>query len=137
MSYSDQKFYARPCVSLASGSFGTATAASATGINLSSVIYLPQFLQKTNVTKVQLVCTTAIANGSTAVKAHFMNGTATMGTAVLTTATAGQVIITSISTNNTFTASSGMTINLTGTATASGAANGSYIVAVEAQELYS
>jgi len=137
MGYSDQKFYSRPCVTLGSASFGTATASSTAGHDLSAVIYLPQFLQKTKVNKVQLVCTVIPDSGSTAVRAHFMNGTTTMGTAVLTTATAGQVLITAISSNNTFTASSGMTINLTGTATASGDANGSYIVAVEAQELFS
>ena len=137
MAYSDQKFYANfPVVLAYAASFGTATASATDGHNLSSVVYLPQFLNKTKVNKVQLVCTTIPDAGSTAVKAHFMNGTTTMGTAVLTTATAGTVFKTTVTTNNTFTASSAMTINLTGTATASGDANGSYIVMVDCQELF-
>ena len=137
MGYSDQKFYAQMPVVLHSASWGTATAASSTGHDLTIAAYIPQFTQKTKVNKVQLVCTVIPDAGSTAVKAHFLNGTTTMGTAVLTTATAGQVFITSVTTNNTFTASSAMSIKLTGTATASADANGSYILAVEAQELFS
>jgi hypothetical protein len=136
MGYSDQKYYARVPVALNSASWGTATAASATGHDLTITAYIPQFVQKTKVNKVQLVCTVIPDAGSTAVKASFMNGTSTMGTAVLTTATAGQVFITTISTNNTFTASSAMSIKLTGTATASGDANGSYILLAETQELF-
>ena len=136
MGYPDQKFYAKFPIVLNSSSWGTSTANSATGHDLTIAAYIPQFTQKMKVNKAQLVCTVIPDAGSTAVKAHFLNGTTTMGTAVLTTATAGQVFITSVTTNNTFTASSAMSIKLTGTATASGDANGSYILAVEAQEIF-
>lgn len=137
MGYSDQKYYANIPSVLHSASWGTATASSATGHDLTITAYIPQFTQKTKVNKIQLVCTVLPDAGSTALKASFMNGTDTMGTAVLTTATAGQVFITTISTNNTFTASSAMSIKLTGTATASGDANGSWTLIAETQELFS
>jgi hypothetical protein len=136
MGYPDQKFYAKFPVVLHSASWGTATAGNSTGHDLTITAYIPQFVQKMKVNKVQLVCTVIPNAASTAVKAHFLNGTTTMGTAVLTTATAGQVFITSVTTNNTFTASSALSLKLTGTATASAAANGSYILAVEAQEIF-
>ena len=138
--YSDQKFYTNFQITLLDGgsSWGTATASGVLGNVLTlSTLYIPQFMRKTKVNKVRLVCTVIPDATSTALKASFMNGTTTMGTAVLTTATAGQVFITTISTNNTFTASSAMSIKLTGTTTDSDTANGSWVLGVEANELFS
>ena len=135
--YSDQKFYVNVPITLCNASWGTATASGTLGNVLDVTAYIPQFMQKTKVNKVQLVCTVIPDATTTALKASFMNGTDTMGTAVLTTATAEQVFITTISTNNTFTASSAVSIKLTGTTTDSDTANGSWVLGVEAQELFS
>ena len=138
--YPDQKFYSNFQIILRDGgtTWGTATASGTAGNVLTlSTVYIPQFMQKVKVNKVQLVCTVIPDATSTALKAHFLNGTTTMGTAVLTTATAGQVFITTISTNNTFTASSAMSIALTGTTTDSQTVNGSWVLGVEVAELFS
>jgi hypothetical protein len=135
--YSDQKFYVNVPITLCNASWGTATASGALGNVLDVTAYIPQFMQKTKVNKVQLVCTVIPDATTTVLVASFMNGTDTMGTAVLTTATAEQVFITTISTNNTFTASSAVSIKLTGTTTDSDTANGSWVLGVEAQELFS
>jgi len=67
-----------------------------------------------------------------------MNGTDTFGTVVLTTAAVGSENDVTVTTaaNGTFAAAGEMTINLTGTSTASGDANGSYDVFVEECEKY-
>lgn len=140
MSYSDARFDSRTLVSGGfATSFGTATASSATGHDLSDVAAtLPKFKRRGKITAWRLRCTTIPDAGSTAVKAHLMNGTTTIGTAVLTTATADQWLDGSVTAaNSTFTADTQLTINLTGTATASADANGAYDIWFEVQELYS
>lgn len=140
MSYSDPKFAARYFVPFVHAvSFGTSTASATDGHNLSDVCAgLPVFKRRCKITAWKLRCTTIPDAGSTAVKAHLMNGTDTVGTAVLTTATADQWIDGSVTAaNSTFTASAEVKMNLTGTSTASGDANGSWDVYFEVQELYS
>lgn len=139
MSYSDPKFYSRYfCEMKEASSFGTATASATNGINEASVVVLPAFPRRTKLLNVKLICTVIPDTGSTNVVAHVMNGTATAGTITLTTATAGQVLsATMTEANSTFTSGATPVIKLTGTATASADANGSYAVYFECQELYS
>ncbi len=137
MSYSDQKYYSRPLLLVAdTRSFGTATASGAAGHTLSDVVELPKFIRRTQLGTVRLKVRTIPNAASTALTAIFLNGTNTYGTAVLTTATAGQTIDFTVTTSaySTFTAGAEPTINLVGTSTASGAACGIYDVFIESQE---
>lgn len=137
MAYDNATFAARAFVKVQNAvSFGTATASATDGANITPTCPLPQFPRRTAVNKVQMIVTTAPDSGSTALKAHFLNGTSTFGVVTLTTATAGQVVNGTITTaNSTFTAASAPTVKLTGTATASADANGSYDIYFETQEL--
>lgn len=139
MSYSDAKYDARVFHRVASAvSFGTATASSATGHDLSDVCAgLPVFPRRSTVSGFKLRCTTIPDTGSTAVVAQLMNGTTTVGTAVLTTATADQWLTGVVTAaNSTFAAADEAKINLTGTATASADANGAYDVWFEVSEAF-
>lgn len=138
MGYSDPKFYARELNLVAvAASFGTATANSATGANATAVAALPKFFRKTTVNKVRLRCTVIPNASSTALVASFVNGTNTFATVTLTTATVGQFLDGVVTASNaTIAADAAPTINLTGTATASAAANGSYDVLFETQESF-
>lgn len=139
MGYSDAQFNARP-LSLVSDntSWGTATASSATGHVLSTVVELPKFIRRTKINAVRLKVRTIPNAASTALVAHLLNGTNTAGTAVLTTAAlSADVNFTLTTASCTWAADGEPTISLTGTATASGAANGAYDVFLETQELFS
>lgn len=138
MAYSDQKFYTR-VMSLISApvSWGTATASATDGHDITDQTpVLPKFFRRTAVGAIRMRCTVIPNAASTAVKAHFLNGTSTFGVVTLTTATAGQILDGTVtSSNGTFTASGQPTVKLTGTATASAAANGSWEVWFETTEL--
>lgn len=140
MSYSNGMFSARPMVMvIPATSFGTATASATDGANRTAVAVMPSFIRKTNVTGIRLLCTVVPNASSTALVAQFLTGTNTLATVTLTTATAGQWLTATIGTasNGTFTAGQAApTINITGTATASAAAQGSYSVWFEQTELY-
>jgi len=113
-------------------SFGTATAASAVGCDFTGVGALPKFTKRLKVSKVRFKCTVIPDSGSTAVKAHLLNGTNTFAVVTLTTATAGQWLDGTVtSANATIDADVVPTINTTGTATASADAMGTYEVYFE------
>lgn len=138
--YADPQFQVEQLIPVAFAvSFGTATASAATGINEADCVpSMPKFIQRTQVKNIRLRCTVIPDAGSTAVKASFMNGTATFGTAILTTATADQFIdatITSVA-NSVFADDGQVVVKLTGTATASADANGTYDVWMVVQNLY-
>ena len=139
MSYSDAKYDARVWVRAAdAASFGTATASATDGANTTPTVYLPQFDRRTRINALKLIVTTIPDSGSTALVAQFLNGTSTFATVTLTTATAGQVLTGSVTAANAiFAADSQPTITVTGTATASGDAQGAYHIDWEQQELYS
>jgi hypothetical protein len=138
MSYSDAKYAARVFVKVSEeASFGTTTASATDGANISPTCYLPQFDRRTKINALKMTVTTIPDTGSTALKAHYLNGTDTFAVVTLTTATAGQVLAGTISTSyNTFTADSAPTVKVTGTASASGDAQGSYDIYFEQQELF-
>jgi hypothetical protein len=140
MGYSDPKFYSRHLVPLAgSASLSTATASGANTVPAASLPALPKFVRRTKVNALQVVCKVIPNAASTALVLAALNGTTTFGTVVLTTATAGQVIngvITNTSTGNEIAAGTGITLALAGTATASGAAMGTFDILAETQELY-
>jgi len=138
MAYSDQKFYVRPLLLWGQAvSFGTATASSTTGHNVTdSVKQLPNFKRRCVVNKLYLHCTTIPDTGSTALKASFLNGTTTFGTVILTTATADQELTVTIDTDyNVISSGVQPTVTITGTATASADVAGSYDIWAEVQEL--
>ena len=139
MSYSDQKFYARVYAKVQQAcSFGTTTASSATGADTTPTCYLPQFDRRTKLNAVKMTVTVIPDAGSTALKAHFLNGTDTFSVVTLTTATAGQVLTGVMDTSyNTFAADSAPTVKVTGTSTASADAQGAYDIYFEQQELFS
>jgi len=113
-------------------SFGTATAASATGCDLTGVGALPKFTKRIKVDKVRFKCTVIPDAGSTAVKANLLNGTNTFAVVTLTTATAGQWLDGVVAAANaTINADVVPTINTTGTATASADAMGTYEIYFE------
>ena len=140
MSYSDQKFYSRrQSIALPALSFGTATASSATGLNLTPTgAVLPKFFRRTAVTGVRARCTVSANAAATAYKLNLLNGTSTFATVTLTTATASGVYDGTVTASNaTFAADGQPTFNITGTSTASGDAAGTFEITFETQELYS
>jgi hypothetical protein len=139
MSYSDQKYYARNHYREGSAlSFGTATAGSSTGHNVTDVANMKKFVRRSQVTGARLHVTTIPNAASTNLVASFVNGTNTFGTAVLTTAALDSYIDLVITTasNGIFAAGDELKINITGTATASGAAVGAFDVWIEQNELF-
>lgn len=141
MSYSDPKYAARSLALVgAAASFGTATASGAAGHTLSDVYTrLPKFKRRTKITAVRFNCTTIPNASSTGLIASLNNGTNVIGTAVLTTATAGQVLDLTITSeaNSIVAADTEPTFSLVGTSTASAAACGAYDIWFETQELFS
>jgi hypothetical protein len=139
MSYSDQKYHSRPEQPMAFGTnVGTATATVSGGvITNTGVISLPKYFQATKVTKVRVIVNTIPAVAVTGTTLNFLNGTNTFATVAVGSSTAGQSLdATMTTTNGTFTASSGPTVNCVSTSTASnsGAATGVYSVYFEALE---
>jgi len=121
-------------------SFGTTTASATDGANTTPTCQLPPFVRRSAITAIRMIPTVIPDTGSVAVKAHFLNGTDTFGVVTLTTASVGKVLEGTIDTSyNTFTGtdSAGIpTVKVTGTATASGDAQGSYDIYFEVQELF-
>lgn len=162
MGYSDQKYYSRELEVAASAYLATGTATASGTNSLTAAFALPAFTRKTIINKIQLIVKTAPKINTAALT--FLNGTATIGTATISsTATYGTpVVITplntaSLSTNtftntlpngstvvltNTtttnwclFTAASGPTVTVvTSTSTASGDTLGAYEIYFENQE---
>lgn len=139
--YSDQKFYSRVLIPAGFAlSFGTAT--NATSVAAATTGVLTKFKRKISISAIRLRCTTIPNASATVLKASFLNGTSTFGTAVLTTATAttgGQWldgVITSAA-NAVLAADTQPTITSSGTFTASGDAIGSYDVYFEVTEQFS
>lgn len=139
MSYTDSKYYTRPQILVGDNrSFGTATASGAAGFTLSTLTELPKFIKRTQINTVRLKVRTAPNAAATGLIATFLNGTNVYGTAVLTTATAGQTVDFTVTTgsNGTFAAAAQPTISLVGTSTASGGTAGAYDIFFEAREMY-
>lgn len=136
MSYSDARFNSRPQILVGDNrSFGTATASGAAGFTLSTITELPKFVYRVQVNRVRLKVRTAPNAAATGLTAILLNGTNTYGTAVLTTATAGQSIDFSATVPyNTFTADQQPTLALIGTSTASGGTAGAYDIFMAEQE---
>jgi hypothetical protein len=117
-------------------SFSTATASGS--VAATAVAALPKTFRRTAIGKVRLRCSVIPNAASTALVASFLNGTSTFATVTLTTATAGQWLDGTVTAaNSTLAADVAPTITLAGTATASAAANGSWDIYFENQELYS
>lgn len=138
MGYSDQMFYTRPLLLWGQAvSFGTTTASSVTGANATDVApQIPTFTRRSIVNAMVLRCTVIPDAGSTALVAHFMNGTDTAGTVTLTTATADEELaFTMVAASAVIASGSQPTIKITGTSTASADAQGSYDIWAEVQEL--
>jgi len=140
MGYSDQKFYTRREIPVAfAQNLGTSTGAGTASNTLSDVLAtLPKFTRRTKVLAIRLRCTTIPNAASTAEILQFKNGTSTFATVTVTTASADQFLdATMVETNgvDTFSASVQPTVDVTGTATASGAALGAFDVWFEVQEL--
>lgn len=138
MSYSEQKYQGRDFnLKAAAASFGTATNATVATTSVTGKI--PAYLRRTQISGGKLFVTTIPNAAATALTAHLMNGTNTIGTCVLTTATASQTLSFTITTaSNGYVASgSAPTIKVTGTATASGDALGAYDIWLEEGERFS
>lgn len=164
MGYSDQKYYSRDLdVAKPSTITGTATASSGTN-NVATGIVIRNFTRPAKISGAEVLVTTA-ATASTALSLALLNGTTTFcviptglstagvtvvgtitNTAVVTTATVtntlpngstqvGTVISTTDYRN--FAAGAAPTINVIGTATASGNSVGTHELWLEASELFS
>lgn len=137
MSYSQDKFNDRALhLKVAAHSFGTATGTSVATTAVAAKT--PIYIRRTEVTGGKFFCTTIPNAAATALILHVMNGTDTVGTCVLTTATASQnlpLVITTQS-NATFAAGVGPTYKITGTATASADALGAYDISLEEGERF-
>lgn len=119
MGYSDQKYYSRPLIKIASAvAFGTATGSGTASNSLAqpSGVYLETFLRKSQVVGFEVVCVSA-PGGTQIGPVNFtvLNGTNTVGFVAVQTATAGQTFMVG--------GFVGGTNGLTGTATVSGSLN--------------
>lgn len=138
MSYSQDKFNDRALhLKSAAFSFGTATGTAVATTAVAAKA--PTYVRRTEVTGGKFFCTTTPNAAATALVAHVMNGTNTVGTCVLTTATASQSLDVTITTqsNAIFAAGVGPTFKITGTATASTDALGAYDISLEEGERFS
>lgn len=136
MGYSDQKFYTRGLELMADSNIATGTYTSGTS-TLASAFPLPTFKRRTSITQVKVITKTASKAGSTGpVTLNFLNGTTTFAVATVGTGTAGSQVDVTPTTPSTFTASSGPTVTVLGTATASGDTYGAYEVFFETNELF-
>jgi hypothetical protein len=139
MSYSDQKFYARPLVHVGVVT-GTATASGTNVLTGADLKFTPgQFNRKSLVNAVRFENVIATPANWTALKLIVKNGTSTMGTSTgIASGTAGQVFTPSLTTSLcTFAADAAPTYTLDGTSTASGQSLGTFNVFAEVQEQYS
>jgi hypothetical protein len=138
MGYSDQKFYSRPLQLWGQAvDFGLSVATTVAVTD--AVTQLPKFIRKSQVNAIRLRCTTIPNADATALTVSVLNGTSTMATAVITTATADQHIdATVVTTNdvNVFAADAQPTISITGTATATDDSMGDFDIWAEVQEEY-
>lgn len=139
MGYSDQKYYDRPLVKVASAiAFGTATAAGTASNSLAAptTVSLPQFLRRTKVVGLEAICITAAGGTQVGpINLTVLNGTSTVGTIAVQTATVGQVgtgVLTAA--NATFAANASPTMAMIGTYTASGATSGTWDLYLQQQE---
>ena len=139
MGYSDQKFYNRPFSRVIfSASAGTSSEAG-TAANTLTPYKFPKFNRRTRINKIRVLINTAPVANYTVVVARFLNGTSTFATATIGTNTAGVVVesadLSSNLTTAVFAADGQPTMELFGTATASGIAAGTYSIDWETQEL--
>lgn len=141
MSYSDQKYQARPLVDVALIS-GTATASgtvAVTGADLKTAGQALLFQRPYVVNKVIIVPQIATPANWTALKLIVKNGTNVVATGTVASSTLGQQ--TSLTgtqvANATFGSGSGPTFTLDGTGTASGQSLGTFSVYMEVQEQFS
>lgn len=134
MSYPDQKYMTRPLQFWGQAvDFGLSVAT--TVARTDAVAQLPKFIRKSQVNAIRLRCTTIPNAAATALKLSFLNGTDTFGTAVITTATADQVIDVTIDTDyNVFAADGQPTVSISGTATATNDSVGDFDIWAEVQE---
>jgi len=132
--------------STASGSnsfAGTVGAGSANG-----VFVLPVFFNPVNVQKIRVHILTAPATNVTGLTLAFLNGTATMGSALIGTNTAGQTVDATmasvtvdshgVTTSPNWITTAGVqpTVVTTGTGTASAQALGTYAVSIQMRDLF-
>ena len=137
--YSDPQFRVEVFMPFAfAASLGTATASATNGILGADVVPMPKFVQRSQVKNIRMRCTVIPDAGSTAVKVSFLNGTNTFGTAVITTATADQWIDATITSaaHAVFADDGEIKVNVSGTATASADANGSFDFWVNYRNLF-
>jgi hypothetical protein len=139
MGYSDQKYYARPLVKVASAvAFGTSTGAGTASNSLAQPTgtYLPQYIRRTQITGVKVVAATAIAANANPVSLNLINGTNTFAAVAVGTATQGQTFSGVVTASNAVFAAGGQpTMNLIGTWTASGGTSGTWDIYFEQEEL--
>lgn len=144
MGYSDQKFYSRSLVLALpfATSLGTATGAGTASNSLAQTAAVTaratKFKRRSSITAIRMNPTTVTDAAATAVIAVFKNGTATFGTAVLTTNVAGTTIdgVITNAANAALAADTRVTIDVIGTFTASGSALGAFDVFFEVQERF-
>lgn len=139
MGYSDQKYYARPLIRVASAvAFGTSTGAGTASNSLAqpSASQLVPFVRRTQVTSMKAIAVTAIASNATPVNIVILNGTATAGVIPVGTFTAGQIGTgTMTAASAVFAAGGQPTMALIGTFTASGGTSGTWDIYFEQEEL--
>lgn len=136
MGYSDQKYYGRDDVFVADSAVATGTFTAGAANTLAAAVILPKFNRRTALTNVKVITKTASKAGSTGpVTLNFLNGTNTFAVATVGTGSAGSQVDVTPTANNTFTATTGPTVTVLGTATASADTFGAYEIIFETQEL--
>lgn len=140
MGYADQKFYSRKFMPVGFNvDYGTGTGTGSDDYTMSDVhAPIPKFERRSKVSAFRFRCTTAPEADATSLVAAVKSGTNTFGTAVLTTATADQIVdgvITSAA-NSVVGTDVQPTIDLVVTSTGTDDALGDYDVWFEVQELF-
>lgn len=121
MAYSDQKYYTRQPVKVSDNlDLGTSTASGANTLAVTEGDIFDPF-RKTRILSVKAYVVTAADTGSTDWQLEVLNGTDTAAVIVLTTQTAGSWVDGTVTAANAlFGTDTAFTLQVTGTATASG-----------------
>ena len=151
MGYSDQKYYDRPLIKVAAAvAYGTATASGTASNSLAqpAATQLEAFLRRTKIVGLEAVCVTAPGGTQVGpINLTILNGTATVASVAVQTATVGQVVYVNTNTavpaggvyngsNATYASFAQPVSALIGTFTASGATSGTWDIWLEVQEQF-
>ena len=137
MGYSDQKYYDRTLEQYSGIAFGTATASGTNTLASPTTPLIPVYIRSTKLNNFSILPTTAAPVGVVAGSFVILNGTKTAGQCSVVGAAGTAINGTITAANAAVGTGTGFTYELIlNTATASGVATGTFILQIEAQEVF-